>query len=202
MFLLGRERKRPPANGDLFPDKEDDISITHAGVSMHPSGAPFVAEEPRWNSRTRPGLGEYRPWINCRKCSDNLDRLCERYGLSVQEVLYGNNDLLLKNRRPSPPPARFPSPATVAKWQKQLTWKESAYLYEERGLTFDTVQEHWIGWNGERYTVPVYEEVEPDCPFEPRLVNLLRYKRHPLTDDDEPCCLGEEVSGAEEKIAR
>lgn len=43
------------------------------------------------------------------------------------------------------------------------------FLLEERGVVQDTLVEIWLGWDGQRYTIPVLDE-------DNKLVNVRRYK--------------------------
>ncbi len=55
---------------------------------------------------------------------------------------------------------KLPSEASCAGWQSRLFSEYAAldYLTDERGLTDETIREFGIGWGGDAFTFPVYDE--------------------------------------------
>lgn len=68
--------------------------------------------------------------------------------------------------RPSPPI----SPRKVDFWHNELRQKaeKQTYLIKERGLKRKTLAQYKIGWDGQRYTIPVYDDKGD-------IVNVRRY---------------------------
>lgn len=54
----------------------------------------------------------------------------------------------------------LPDSAKLDGWASALLGSESAreYLMDKRGLSVDTIQRYGIGWNGNRYMFPIYDE--------------------------------------------
>lgn len=65
----------------------------------------------------------------------------------------------------------------IAGWEKALHAhpERLGFLVEERGLSLDTIRGAHVGWDGERYTIPV------STP-EGKVVNVRRYAPSPATD--------------------
>lgn len=69
-------------------------------------------------------------------------------------------------------------PEIALKWHNNLlTLKGNTldFLLNERGLTLETIKQFQIGWNGERYSIPIYDEAY-------NLVNIRLYTRQPVDD--------------------
>jgi hypothetical protein len=64
----------------------------------------------------------------------------------------------------------LPTPEQVEFWHKSLMGSPRAHKYvsEERGLKDETMRKYLIGWDGQRFTIPVYDE-------DGELVNIRRY---------------------------
>jgi len=64
----------------------------------------------------------------------------------------------------------LPTDEQVKFWNKSLMGSTRAYKYvsEERGLTDETIRKFLVGWDGQRFTIPVYDE-------DGELVNVRRY---------------------------
>lgn len=75
-----------------------------------------------------------------------------------------------RSRRSAPEKA-LPSEHKLDEWHERLLAKRSlvAEMQEKRGLREDTLKQHLIGWNGERYTIPIWDA-------DNNLVNVRRYK--------------------------
>jgi Toprim-like/MCM P-loop domain len=54
----------------------------------------------------------------------------------------------------------LPDSARMDGWQAALMGNESLleFLEIQRGLTMDTIQRYGLGWDGKRYTIPVYDD--------------------------------------------
>lgn len=64
----------------------------------------------------------------------------------------------------------LPTAELVEFWHKSLMGRDRAlkYMHDERGLTDETLRKYLIGWDGQRFTIPVYDE-------DGELVNIRRY---------------------------
>ena len=101
------------------------------------------------------------------------------YGLSNEEAWFGLGDGLQIPRPDSTKPTR-PEIDTglVSRYHKalmKLTGPIRDVLKERRGLTDETIRKFQLGWDGERITIPIYDEYNT-------LVNFRRYKWN-STDD-------------------
>lgn len=106
----------------------------------------------------------------CRTCRANLEAVCDAVDLEIARVLKHNEALDREfGQRPPRPVGSLPTEADVAAWQRRLATDVVAmhYLRERRGLTHSTVRTYSIGYDGERYTLPVFRD---GC-----IVNLRRY---------------------------
>jgi hypothetical protein len=136
-------------------------------VGTHEDANPSVIIDYKNN-----GYGERKFLAWCRTCKANLSAMCEALGLDVHRVLSNNATLDREyGQRPPKPLGSLPTPADIVRWQRQLATDVAAmhYLREKRGLTPSTIRKHHIGYDGERYTLPVYD------PFSLVPVNLRRY---------------------------
>jgi Toprim-like len=73
-----------------------------------------------------------------------------------------NGDFFNPERKPKP----LPSEDDLVRWHGAV-WSHVQFLYD-RGLNQDILRQFKIGWNGERYTIPVYDQG--------KLVNVRLYK--------------------------
>lgn len=67
-------------------------------------------------------------------------------------------------------------PEVALRWHRDLLSLKGTtlqFLLEERGLTLDAIKKFQIGWNGERYSIPIYDEHW-------NLVNIRLYTRMPV----------------------
>ena len=101
------------------------------------------------------------------------------YGLSNEEACFQFGDCLQIPRPDSTKPTR-PDIETglVGQYHQalmKLTGPIRDVLRERRGLTDDTIKAFQLGWDGERITIPIYDEYN-------NLVNFRRYKWN-STDD-------------------
>lgn len=71
----------------------------------------------------------------------------------------------------------LPGLAKIEEWHGRLMAKTSLLneLHERRGLTEATLKDWLIGWNGERFTIPVFDE-------QGEIVNVRRYKMNAAND--------------------
>lgn len=80
-----------------------------------------------------------------------------------------------KRERPTPtegnPDKQLPTSSELRHWQRRLEASEPLmrYLTDKRGLSPDTIREWQIGYDGSRYTIPVFD-------LKGELVNVRRYK--------------------------
>ena len=101
------------------------------------------------------------------------------YGLSNEEAWFGLGDGLQIPRPDSTKPTR-PEIDTglISRYHQalmKLTGPIRDVLKERRGLTDETIRKFQLGWDGERITIPIYDEYNT-------LVNFRRYKWN-STDD-------------------
>lgn len=101
------------------------------------------------------------------------------YGLSNEEAWFKLGDELKIARPDSSKPARPDiEPGLVSKYHQELmslTGPIRQVLREKRGLTDETLRRFQLGWDGERITIPVYDEFNT-------LVNFRRYKWNSTED--------------------
>lgn len=67
-------------------------------------------------------------------------------------------------------------PEVALKWHNDLLalgGNTLQFLLEKRGLTLEVIKQYQIGWNGERYSIPIYDENY-------NLVNIRLYTRMPV----------------------
>lgn len=78
-----------------------------------------------------------------------------------------------KNAKP------LPTPQQVEFWHKTLMGSPRAlkYLHDTRGLTDKTMRKYLVGWDGMRFTIPIYDE-------DGDLVNVRRYKANAKSHKD------------------
>lgn len=95
------------------------------------------------------------------------------YGLTSEEAWFKLGDALQIPRPDSSKPTRPDiEPGLVTSYHAalmKLTGPIRSVLRERRGLTDDTLRRFQLGWDGERVTIPVYDEYNT-------LVNFRRYK--------------------------
>ncbi len=69
-------------------------------------------------------------------------------------------------------------PEVAVKWHYDLMslgGNTLDFLLNERGLSLEIIKQYQIGWNGERYSIPIYDE-------QYNLVNIRLYTRMPVDD--------------------
>lgn len=119
------------------------------------------------------GSGEWIVKVNCRTCrgNDYLKRLADAVGMTVADILTGNDGLGARYRRPGAQP--MPSIESAYGWNGDLLGDPDrlAYVTECRGVSMGEVRRNLLGHDGQRYTIPVFD---PDAPFEV-ILNLRRY---------------------------
>lgn len=110
--------------------------------------------------------GRLVPKIRCWLCGANGDDLCDALGLPHRLLM---NDHSRFHNRPPRSKAKLPSPDDVDEWCRALWANDERlrYLRERRCLSERVIRVHRIGWDDERYTLPVYGDGE--------VVNLRRY---------------------------
>lgn len=95
------------------------------------------------------------------------------YGLSNEEAWYSLGDALKIPRPDGSKPTRPDiEPGLIREYHQSLmslTGPLRTMLKERRGLTDETLVEFQLGWDGERITIPIYDEFNT-------LVNFRRYK--------------------------
>lgn len=101
------------------------------------------------------------------------------YGLSNEEAWFQLGDGLQIPRPDSTKPARPDiNVGLVAQYHQalmKLTGPIRDMLRERRGLTDETIREFQLGWDGDRITIPIYDEYNT-------LVNFRRYKWNSTND--------------------
>ena len=101
------------------------------------------------------------------------------YDVSKQDAWYAFGDALNIDR-PTDADSRLGiDPGLPAQWHKALmesTGTIRDILRDKRGLTDETLERYLIGWDGERVTIPIYDEFSA-------LVNVRRYKWNSYEDN-------------------
>jgi len=112
----------------------------------------------------------------CNSCQSkgNIHTLYkELYGLSSEEAWFALGDALKIPRPDGSKPTRPDIDPGLARDYHQrlmaLTGPLRTMIRERRGLTDETLKKFQLGWDGERITIPVYDEFNT-------LVNFRRYK--------------------------
>lgn len=104
--------------------------------------------------------GQHMLLLHCRTCGRDvaLEQFCEALGLRQVDVQDNNHQLLAAVKPPAPPEA-LPTPAAINGWCEQLANDREAmkYLRVRRGLVEATVRNYYVGHDGERFTLPVYD---------------------------------------------
>lgn len=102
---------------------------------------------------------------------------CNKYGVSSKEGWFFFGDQL---GIPRPDGEELYSdtidPEVALKWHRDLLNLGGAtldFLLNERALTMEAIKRFQIGWNGERYSIPIYDEKY-------NLVNIRLYTRMPV----------------------
>lgn len=82
-----------------------------------------------------------------------------------------SNVVNIKTKEPVTPDKALPTESQIRSWTRVLLGKPNALrkMTEDRGLTKQSIREHQIGWDGQRFTIPVRDE-------NGELVNVRRYK--------------------------
>jgi hypothetical protein len=113
--------------------------------------------------RKRDGRGW---WVNCWSCpggGDYLRALAAAVdapsGELLEDPLRWLVDLAVGESRVSREPAPLPFPAELAGWYSDLLGSPGplAYLLNERGLSREVIERYQIGWDGEAFTLPVWD---------------------------------------------
>lgn len=103
----------------------------------------------------------------------------EIYGVTKQEAWYTLGDALDLQRPKDTDSRPGIDPALPAKWHKTLMASTEVIrdiLKDKRGITDATLKEYQIGWDGDRVTIPIYDEFS-------ELVNIRRYKWNSYEDN-------------------
>lgn len=151
----------------------EEIKATCPFIELHESG---TDNNPSLTVNLSKGV-----WY-CNSCHSkgNIHTMYKRlYGKSDEEAWYDLGDALKIARPDGSKPAR-PAIETglITHYHKQLMKLSGPIrkmLRERRGLTDDTLVDFQLGWDGDRITIPVYDEFNT-------LVNFRRYKWN-STDD-------------------
>jgi hypothetical protein len=82
-----------------------------------------------------------------------------------------SNVVDIKTKERVEPDKALPTESQVRGWTRVLLRKPNALrvMTEDRGLTKHTIREYQIGWDGQRFTIPIRDEQD-------ELVNIRRYK--------------------------
>src|SRR5262245_4476318 len=98
-------------------------------------------------------------FVLCRGCDARINDVCGAVGLAVWRV----RDVVLSiaasdARREVAPAEPLPTEAELDESQDRLirSPKRLAFLTHHRGLDRRTIVEHRLGWDGDRYVLPVY----------------------------------------------
>ena len=118
----------------------------------------------------------------CNSCHSkgNIHTMYKQlYGLSSEEAWYGLGDALKIQRPDGSKPTRPDiEPGLVRDYHQRLmnlTGPLRTMLKERRGLTDETLVAFQLGWDGDRITIPIYDEFNT-------LVNFRRYKWNSTED--------------------
>lgn len=85
---------------------------------------------------------------------------------ATRKVRGDNSNVVPIDKKQKP----LPTAEQVEFWHKTLMGSQRAHKYvsEERGLTDETMRKYLVGWDGQRFTIPIYDE-------DGELVNVRRY---------------------------
>jgi len=174
---------------------DDDRPLKHKGDKIGADGLTCPLD-----GGTSLGI-DYKPhrddpsvWVGVAYCRSGghseIDDIAAAVGLSSAEIREGNEALRYKYR---PPGARRRPPDRTDEWTAAL-WADSDRLDRLRafGISDDVLRDVNAGWDGERYTFPVYE---PFGEVGDILINVRRYRPEP--PEDEPKWLSWAGSGAQ-----
>lgn len=98
--------------------------------------------------------------------------------LTKQEAWHELGDALSIERPTDIDSRPFIDQGLTAQWHQALMTSTGAIrdiLKDKRGIEDDTLKRFWIGWDGERVTIPIYDEFN-------ELVNIRRYKWNSYED--------------------
>lgn len=119
----------------------------------------------------------------CNSCQSkgNIHTLYkELYNVSSEEAWYALGDALKITRPDSSKPTRPDIEVGLVRAYHEklmeLTGPLRTMLRERRGLTDETLKEFQLGWDGDRVTIPIYDEFNT-------LVNFRRYKWNSTEDN-------------------
>lgn len=113
-------------------------------------------------------------------------------GCSKEEAWYALGDALGLERPQSADSRPGIDPALPAKYHQALMTSTGVIreiLAERRGLTDETLKKFQIGWDGERVTLPIYDEFS-------ELVNIRRYKWNSYEDNTKMINYEDEMGNA------
>jgi hypothetical protein len=150
-FLVGK----PSSDGEwraFCPLDEDP------GTSKSPS-ASLNFDLGVWHCQSRGHGGTIRSLYRTMKNQRGMESPAAR-----KEKGDRSNVVPIDDRKP------LPTAEQVAFWHKSLMGSPRAHQYvsEKRGLNDDTIRKYLVGWDGQRFTIPVYDE-------DGELVNIRRY---------------------------
>ncbi|MDX6699594.1 MAG: hypothetical protein QOE65_2991 [Solirubrobacteraceae bacterium] len=184
-----RPRGQSRDTGDAEP-KEGERKPAPSNASSGCGGSDFHQHAPRFHY-TCPvcgGIGKLTVqrrarrgwWVNCwnAECSalgsDYLREVAKAVGAPGGGALLDNPPRWLGEpcqgaRSSRTAPAALPSAARIDGWQEQLFANDDAlaYLLDTRGLTVAGIRKRRIGYDGEAFTIPIYDR-------RGRLTNLRR----------------------------
>jgi RecA-family ATPase len=176
------------ADGAVQPDELPGalVELLSRLQDVHLNGSGFTARCPICDEPEKftVAVGDEKPVVfNCYRAScDALpSELAEAVGLD-ESILYDPTHKASPKAREAfgnwrrSPHARtkeavpLPSEGAIAGWHERLLADPGllAYLTDARGLDVATIKEHRIGWDGERFTIPIRGEAG-------EIVNLRRY---------------------------
>lgn len=133
---------------------------------------PSVSQSPSASVNIDQGL------FNCMKSNHGgtivslVDEMRKKDGFDVRAARMAAKNRKANPRKPATgSTAALPTLAQVKSWAEDLRSADSRLrlLMNERGFSVETVEKWQIGWDGYRYTIPVYDE-------DRNLVNVRRYK--------------------------
>lgn len=158
------------AFGDYLVGRQQDNGEWRAYCPIH--------EDPKRSKSSSASLNFQTGLWHCAsaKCGDGgsireLYKVCRAAG-KVATANGRSNVVDIKTGKPAKEPEKpLPDEKTLRYWTKTLLSKPNALrvLQDERGLTKETIREFQLGWDGQRYTIPIRDEND-------RLVNVRRYK--------------------------
>lgn len=143
-----------------------------------------IHEDPKRSKSSSASLNFNTGLWHCAsaKCGDGgsireLYKVCRGAGKIASANAGKNNVTDINSRRKgaddgtTAPDKPLPDESQIRAWTRVLLAKPGAlkFITEDRGLTKATIRRFQIGWDGQRYTIPVRDEND-------ELVNVRRYK--------------------------